>query len=89
MPPSRVVHGDIEAAELGDGPVVERLHLSLVGDIAGDGVDALGARGPASAANCSAVSARRRSWASEMMTAAPSSRQRRAVAEPIPCLRLR
>ena len=80
---SGVVHGHVDAAESRHGAVVERVHLRLVGDVAGDGVDPFGAV-PRPSASCSAVSARRRSWASETMTAAPSSRQRRAVAEPIP-----
>ena len=80
-PEAGVVDGHVEPAVPLHHRPVEVLDVFLVGSrrrgYAGTGT-------LPSAESSSAVSASRRSWASETTTAAPSSTQRRAVAEPIP-----
>ncbi len=60
--------------------VVEVLDLGIVGDVAGHGERSC----PGQLAQGVGGLPRRRSWASETTTVAPSSMQRRAVAKPMP-----
>ncbi len=76
-----VVHRHVDAPEVRRRPRIERPHLRLIGDVTGHGADRAARSRPPVARPSRPDGARGRR---RRTTVAPSSRQRRAVAEPIP-----
>ena len=83
-PEPRVVHGNVEAPEPRHRSVVQRAHLRLVPARRRRSACTRSGVGPTLRRVAPPSRRSRRSCASDSTTDAPSSRQRRAVAEPMP-----